>query len=95
MKPKKLNLSEMWKVYQLLYPAVSTIEMDDSVIDNVLDIIELSTPEALLEVMGIMYDNKARFNNPMEFNELFIKGLSENEFFVFHAHMGVISGRSK
>ena len=80
---KKLNLDQIWKVYNLLKPAVENREPEKVILDEIFKIIELSSPENLLECMRIMYDNRVRFESPMEFNILFMDGLNRNKFFDF------------
>jgi len=85
----------MWRVYQLLLPAVTGREMKDNVLDEVFAVIDIASPNALLECVNILYDNKARFSSPMEFNTLFIDGLVKNDFFSFCAYMDSLNGSSK
>lgn len=73
MKPKKLSLQEIYKIYLLLEPKRSTLD----------EIIEDASPEALLECVGILYDNKARFDSPIGFLDLLISGLMKNDFYDF------------
>lgn len=73
----------MWKVYLLLRPSVEHRESETMVLDEAFKIIDLASPQALLEVVNIIYDNKVVFTTPMEFNNLFINGLLGCGFFEF------------
>jgi len=95
MKPKKLNLDEIWNLYLLLKHAVEGREPKETLLDEVLEIIHLAEPQALLASIRIMYDNKIRINSPAEFNEAFIKGVLKCEFLQFCDVIRGLDGSSK
>ena len=76
-KPKKLNLREMWKVYNLLKPALS----EETTIEAIIEDIEV---DALVECFTILYDN---FNSDkldvVGLLEMFANGLRQNNFMLF------------
>ena len=78
MKPKKLNLEEMWKVYLFLRHA---LEDDEEV--NVYSVILNSEPRFLLEALRVLYDNKVTMDNEYNFIKLFSEGLESNDFSEF------------
>lgn len=90
-----LNFQEMWNLYLLLKPAIDNRELKELVLDEIIEIIDLSSPQALLECLHILYDNSIKFDTPMEFNRLFITGIRENDFFGFCGFIRGISGNSK
>jgi len=75
MKPKKLNLEEMWKVYLFLRHALE----DDEEVD-VYSVILNSEPRFLLEALRVLYDNKVTMDNAFNFIKLFSEGLESNDF---------------
>jgi hypothetical protein len=83
IKPKKLNLDKMWRLYLLLKPVIDDRNQEEILLDEIDKIIELSTPQALLESIHIMYDNDIEFCNMIEFSVLFMIALRENGFFDF------------
>lgn len=83
MKPKKLNLQEITKVYFLLKPAIDNREREASFMEEVQKIVELSNPRHLLEVMMVMGDNLSEVTEPLEFTIRFADSLRENGFFDF------------
>ena len=76
-KPKKLNLRETWKVYNLLKPALS----EETTIEAIIEDIEV---DALVECFTILYDN---FNSDrldvVGLLEMFANGLRQNNFMLF------------
>ena len=83
MKSNKLNLKDMWKLYLLLKPAIAERDRKDTIEDEVLEIIKLSDPKALLEYVHILYDNKVDTKNAGEFISLMQEGVIRNRFFEF------------
>lgn len=94
MKPKKLNLQEITRIYLLLKSALGDKEEDD-LWDEISKIIRLASPEALLECIYVLYDNKPEIHSVLEFNNWFAKGLLENEFFAFVNFIRGLDGSSK
>lgn len=80
-KPKKLNLREMWKVYNLLKPALSEETTIETTIETIIEEIEAY---ALVECFTILYDN---FNSDkldvVGLLEMFANGLRQNNFMLF------------
>ena len=95
MKSKKLNLEEVWKIYLLLRPAIEGRNPEVLVVDEIDKIIELSTPEVLLECIHVMYDNKVKFNNGLEFELLFANGIIQSKFLEFCEFIRGLNGSSK
>ena len=85
----------MWKLYLLLKPAIDNRELEKNIADEIFKIIDIASPQSLLDSLHIMYDNRIRFNTPMEFNILFTNGLVNNEFFYFCKFIGELNGFSK
>ena len=92
MKPNKLNIHEMWKLYLLLEPSLPE-KFENEIEDEIVSIVIASTPETLLECVHILYDNKMEVDSAEEFLLCISKGLMQNMFFVFvefarglHAH---------
>lgn len=83
MKSNKLNLKDMWRLYLLLKPAIAERDRKDTIEDEVLEIIKLSDPKALLECVHILYDNKVDTKNAGEFISLMQEGVIRNRFFEF------------
>ena len=79
----------MWKLYLLLK------EVFDSGTEEIFDIIEKASPEALLECIYILYDNSIEFTNAFEFNSLLIKGITQNDFFGFVGFIRGLDGSSR
>ena len=83
MKPKKLNLQEIIRVYFIFKSIIDSLSEDD-VVGNIVDrFINETSSEALLECIHIMYDNSIEFDTIDEFALLFVQSLVENEFFHF------------
>jgi len=83
MKPKKLNLDKIWKLYLLLKPSIDNRKQESMLLDEVDKIIELASPKVLLECIHLMYDNKVEFSDMQEFTVLFLRAIDENNFFDF------------
>lgn len=94
-KPKKLNLKEMWELYLLLSPAVNDREPEELAFDEILKIIDLASPQALLASLHIMYDNSIKFTTPLEFNDLFSRGIVKCGFLEFCMIIRGLNGISK
>ena len=73
----------MWRLYLLLKPAIAERDRKDTIEDEVLEIIKLSDPKALLECVHILYDNKVDTKSAEEFVSIIQKGLIRNRFFRF------------
>lgn len=76
-------MEEIWKLYLLLKPAIDDRELESTGLDEILTIIDLASPQALLASLYIMYDNKIRFETPSEFNALFLSGIAKCDFLGF------------
>jgi len=95
IKIKKLNLDEMWKLYNLLKSSVENREPEGLVINELFKIIEKSPPQSLLNSIYLLYGNKIKINSPIEFNQLFTQGLMQNQFLEFCAIVRGLHGNSK
>lgn len=95
MQPKKLNLQEITRIYLLLKPAIDGREREAYFLDEITKVIDLSAPEALLECVRILYDNKPEINNVVDFNEYFATGLLENDFYLFVEFIRGFDGSAK
>jgi hypothetical protein len=85
LKPKKLSLSEIWKLYLLLHKGLKDRERCEVFIDEVEQILVSSPPGTLFECLAILYDNKFE-DKDVEGKELiilFINGLVTNSFYEF------------
>jgi len=85
----------MWRLYNLLKPAIEGREPEGLVIEELFAIIEKSSPQSLLASLHLMYDNKIKINSPIEFNQLFTQGLMQNQFLEFCAIVRGLHGNSK
>ena len=94
MKSNKLNLKDMWRLYLLLKPAIAERDRKDTIEDEVLEIIKLSDPKALLECIHILYDNEVNIQHVNEFVDLVSTGLEKNNFFLFVETLRGIDGNN-
>lgn len=83
MKPKKLNLQEITKIYYLLKPSLEGLGDKFTVGEGIQMILDNALPTSLLECINIMYDNNIEFDSYNEFVLLFIEAISKNDFFEF------------
>lgn len=95
MKPKKLNLHEIHKLYLLLrscLPQKEELYLLDEV-DKMVGMME--SEETLIQAIEIMYPKKKiSRNNPIELLFLFTQGLRQNEFFEYAIFInGIKRGR--
>lgn len=72
----------MWKLY-LLLESVLPETFEKTLEEEIISIITTSKPEALLEGIHILYDNKVEIDSAEEFLLYVSKGLTQNMFFVF------------
>lgn len=82
MKPRKLTLREIHKLYLLLRHSLPEKE-EQYLIDEIEAMVgRMKSGIALVKAVEIMYPNKDfNHNNPLEILLLFIKGMKQNEFF--------------
>jgi len=86
----------MWRLYNLLKPAIEGREPEGLVVDEIARLIKDTNAKTLLEVIHIMYDNTIEFSEFEEFIALFINGLYQNDFFGFLMFIkGLQNGPSK
>lgn len=83
MKPKKLNLQEITKIYFLLRLPLDGLTEEMTIGEGIQKILDETKPQALLECINILYDNSIDFDSHEEFVVLFINALVENDFFRF------------
>lgn len=83
MKPRKLNLQEITKIYLLLKPSLEGLTEEMTVGDGIQEIFNNSNEQTLLECINTLYDNSIDFDSFEEFVALFVAALIENEFFSF------------
>lgn len=95
MKPKKLNIQEIHKLYLLLRSCLPQKE-EMYLIDEIEKIVGMmESGETLIQAVEIMYPkNKINKENPLEILLLFIRGLKQNEFFEYAIFInGIKRGR--
>ena len=84
MKPKKLNLEEMWKLYLLLEPVIKDREREEFILDDMVKLFELSEKDILLAVLLLLDDNISIGKSEDLYSlQLFMEGLNENSFYDF------------
>lgn len=82
LNPKKLNIEEMWKMYQALEPAVND-KITGTLLDESRHIMDNIPPHEFIRSLYIMYQNRYKDKNPIEVSMMFMNGLLETKFFVF------------
>ena len=82
IKPKKLNLDEMWKLYIILKPALDNRKSEDVLLDEIDKLLELSPSGTRVACLNVMYDN-IKVTSGAEALALFIQGITKNEFYSF------------
>lgn len=81
MKPKTLNLQEMWNLYGDLQVGVHP---EEYLIDEIFEMLDRISKENFLRSLLLMYPKMVfTQHNPVEMATLFIAGLKHNEFFTF------------
>ena len=82
MKPKRLTLPEMWRLYNTLKKGTESKEA--YLVDEVLEMLDKISKEDFLQALLYLYP-KIEFVkiNPVEMATMFIAGLKKNEFFEF------------
>ena len=73
----------MWKVYQLLKPALENRESEEVLLDEMEKLLKLSKPGTLFECLSIMYDNISTDISGMDFIIYLANGLTKNKFYEF------------
>jgi hypothetical protein len=95
LKPKRLNIREMWELYKTLKSGVE--EQQEYLIDEVFNILERVSKEDFLQSLWMLYP-KIEFSkhNPVEMATMFVAGLKHNGFFAFvEVIQGMNRGNSK
>lgn len=90
MKPKKLNLHQIHKLYLLLRDCLP--EKDEVYLIDEIEVMvsRMRNGTILFRAIEIMYPRlEIEANNPLEILSLFVKGLKQNEFFEY---VGFING---
>jgi len=82
LKPKRLTLPEMWRLYNTLKKGTESKEA--YLVDEVLEMLDKISKEDFLQALLYLYP-KIEFVkiNPVEMATMFIAGLKKNEFFEF------------
>lgn len=95
MKPKKLSLREMWKLYKVLKDGVGN--QQEYLIDEVLTLMDgISQEDFLLSILLLYPKINLQRLNAVEFATLFVVGLKRNNFFEFvDLAQGLVNGRSE
>lgn len=84
--PKKLNISEMWKLYRLLKDGVSN-PLGTDLFENVRYIFSHVSSQYLKSAFHVMYGNDVSFKTSKDFLVLFSNGLVGCKFFDFYKAM--------
>lgn len=95
MKPKKLNIQEIHRLYLLLKDTLPEQE-ELYLIDEIEGMVgRMHSGRTLVKAVDIMYPRKELdVHNPLEMLLLFIQGLKENEFFYYAKFInGITSGK--
>lgn len=82
MKPKKLNLTEIHRLYLVLRHALPDKE-EALLIDEIEKILQRAEPNTMMRCLEIMYSKKPNKSDPFNLLLLFIKGLQINDFFEY------------
>lgn len=77
MKPKTLNLREMWQLYKLLGKS----QGQQYLLGEVIEMLKVVPPQNIKQSMVLMYGEMT--SNPLELGTLFARGLRKNGFFEF------------
>lgn len=92
MKPRKLNLTEIHRLYLVLKNALPKDE-EAFFIDQIEQIIQAGEPELMERCIEIMYPKPPKESSPLDFLFLFIKGLQDNDFFEYAHFIKSLNGR--
>ena len=92
MKPKKLTLDEMWKLYRIIKPSLQS-EQKDRLIDEIEAMLDNAPSGMVRSSLSVLYAKPERFSdaNPLEFLLLFVVGIKKNKFFKFVEFMSELS----
>lgn len=84
MKPRKLTLREMHRLYLLLRDCLPEKE-ERYLIDEIGQMVErMKNGNTLIRAIDILYPSKkVDYGNPLELLLLFVRGLKQNEFFEY------------
>lgn len=89
-KPNKLNLYEMWELYNLIGEGFN----NEYLIDESVETLKSLDPQKIKKVLQIIYKDFT-INNPLDIGILFIKGLKMNYFFDFQYLIRNLNGNPR
>lgn len=82
MKPRKLNLTEIHRLYKVLETSLPEKE-EELLIDQIDEIVQRGDPDLMERCIAIMYPKPPKETDPFSLLLLFIKGLQDNNFFEY------------
>ena len=88
-KPKRLSLSEMWELYNLLGEGMKK----EHLLDEIIEMLRTIPAHQIKSSLQLMYGYVP--NNPLEFSLRLVRGLQYNHFFEFQGFVEKISGSPK
>lgn len=92
MKPKKLNLKEIHRLYLVLKHALPEKE-EVLLIDQVDEMLNKISPSEFMESLSILYKQNPSKKNDIELFLFLIRGLRENNFFEYAHFVKGLNGR--
>lgn len=82
-KLRKLNLTEVWKLYKLLIPVLESKELEPDYNNMVLLLFEMLEPEQIVEVRKLLFKKPPKVSDPLDYVSLIREGLEHNNFAQF------------
>lgn len=94
MNPKKLNVKEIWQLYNLLKSGLQ--EEKDFVIDEVSHVMENIDTESFKKSLGIMFGKDfPKDLPPIEYALMFTRGIKESGILDFASLIRGLSGSTR
>jgi hypothetical protein len=78
LSPKRLNFSEMWKLYQI----IKREKHDSLVVDEFVGMLKEISPSAFMKAVHLLYPNSTK-ENGLIMADRFLQGIQKNNFFMF------------
>lgn len=94
ISPKNLSINEMWNLYRILEPSLSS-KSETFLIDELDRIMGQLTPIQFHQALDCMYDRIDHESIPVELLLRFADGIKINELFSFFDFIQELNGSSK
>lgn len=91
MKPRKLNLTEIHRLYKVLEDSLPEKE-EALLIDQLDKMLDKITPSEFMESLSILYKDTSK-KNDIELFLFLVRGLKENAFFEYARFIKSLNGR--